>query len=83
MTALSWSPAGNQLAVLWSRTSRPTRLTLLDPLTGATSDVACGFPAGFEAASTPEPEAISWRTMDGAQAHGLFYRPPGRADRRC
>ena len=77
VTALSWSPAGDRLAALWGSASRPTRLALLDPSTGELTDLAHGAPAGFEAAETPTPEAISWPTPDGAQAHGLFYRPPG------
>ncbi|MDP8924238.1 MAG: prolyl oligopeptidase family serine peptidase, partial [Chloroflexota bacterium] len=40
------------------------------------TDLAHGAPAGFEAAETPLPEAVSWPTPDGATAHGLFARPP-------
>ena len=75
--ALSWSPRGDKIAVIWSRADRPTRLLTLDPERGAVTDVASGAPAGFEAAGTELPEAISWSTPDGATAHGLFSRPSG------
>ena len=75
VTALSWSPTGGRLAVLWGSASCPTRLALLDPSTGALGDVAVGVAAGFEAAATPTPVHVSWPTPDGATAHGLFSRP--------
>ena len=77
VTALSWLPAGDRLAVLWGSACRPTRLATLGVESGELTDLALGAPAGFEAAGTPAPEAISRPTPDGARAHGLFYRPPG------
>ncbi|MBA2447875.1 MAG: S9 family peptidase [Chloroflexi bacterium] len=76
-TALSWSPDGDRLAVIWGSASRPTRLATLGPTSGKLMDVALGVPAGFDVASTPAPEAVSWDTPDGARAHGLCYRPTG------
>jgi len=75
--ALSWSPRGDRIAAIWSRADRPTRLITLDAATGEQVDVALGAAAGFEAAGTPLPEAISWPTPDGATAHGLLSRPAG------
>ena len=77
VSALSWSPAGDRLATLWGNASCPTRLVTLDAASGEMTVVADGAPAGFEAAATPAPEAISWSTPDGARAHGLLYHPPG------
>ena len=74
--AISWSGRGDRIAAIWGRADRPTRLIALDPQTGAMTDLAHGAPAGFEAAGTPLPEAVSWPTPDGATAHGLFSRPP-------
>jgi len=77
VSGLCWSPAGDRLAVLWGSAGYPTRLATLDLSSGSKTDLVCGTPAGFEAANTPQPEAISWPTHDGAVAHGLFYRPAG------
>ena len=75
VTALSWSPVANRLAVLWGSSSCPTRLATLDSATGELIDLARGAPAGFEVAGTPPPVHVSWPTPDGATAHGLFSRP--------
>lgn len=77
VAAVSWSPRGDKLAVLWSRADRPTGLYTLDLASGEQTLVADGAPAGFEAAETPLPKAISWPSSDGATAHGLLYRPAG------
>jgi dipeptidyl aminopeptidase/acylaminoacyl peptidase len=78
--AVAWSPGGDRLAMIWGSASRPTRLATIDVSTGEMTDLAHGAPAGFEVAGTPDPEAISWPTPDGVEAHGLLYRPDG-ADR--
>jgi dipeptidyl aminopeptidase/acylaminoacyl peptidase len=75
--AVSWSPQSDQLAVIWGRADAPTCLATLDVATGALTIVAEGAPAGFEAAQTPHPEAISWASTDGVTVHGLLYRPAG------
>jgi dipeptidyl aminopeptidase/acylaminoacyl peptidase len=74
---VSWSPSGDRLAVIWGDASQPTRLATLAVESGEVHAVSLGFPAGFETATTPRPEAISWPTPDGARAHGLLYRPAG------
>ena len=75
--AVSWSPRGDTLAVIWGRADRPTSLATLDASMGGLSVVAHGAPAGFEAAKTPLPEAITWTSSDGATVHGLLHRPAG------
>jgi dipeptidyl aminopeptidase/acylaminoacyl peptidase len=75
--ALSWSGRGDRIAAIWGRADRPTRLVTLDPESGVVTDLATGAPAGFEAAATGLPEAVSWPTPDRATANGLFYRPAG------
>jgi dipeptidyl aminopeptidase/acylaminoacyl peptidase len=73
--AVSWSPRGDRLAVIWGRADQPTGLVTLDLAGGELAVGAHGAPAGFEAAQTPLPEAISWASSDGATVHGLLYRP--------
>ncbi len=77
MQAVSWSPQGDRLAVIWGRADAPTCLATIDVTSGPLVVVAEGAPAGFEAAATPLPEAISWTSSDGATVHGLLYRPAG------
>ncbi|MGE3910947.1 MAG: prolyl oligopeptidase family serine peptidase [Chloroflexota bacterium] len=81
--AVAWSPAGDRLAIIWGRADTPTCLATLNVDDGRMIVVAEGAPAGFEAAGTPLPEAITWQASDGETAHGLFYTPPsvvGQAD---
>jgi dipeptidyl aminopeptidase/acylaminoacyl peptidase len=75
--AVSWSPRGDMLAVIWGRADQPTCVATLDVSSGELRVVAHGAPAGFEAAGTPLPEAITWASSDGVTVHGLLYRPAG------
>ncbi|MFN8523867.1 MAG: prolyl oligopeptidase family serine peptidase [Chloroflexota bacterium] len=75
--AVSWSPIGDRLALLWSRSDRPTRVSILHLASGALQDVALGAAEGYEAAATPAPENVTWPSTDGALVHGLLWRPRG------
>ncbi|MCC6180052.1 MAG: S9 family peptidase [Chloroflexi bacterium] len=75
--AVSWSPRGDALAIVWGSASQPTCLASVDVASGVTTVVAHGAPAGFEAAGTPATEAVSWPTAGHATAHGLLSRPVG------
>lgn len=76
--AVSWSPLGDKLAVIWGRADQPTCLATLDVVSGELQVVAEGAPSGFQAAGTPPPDAVTWTSSDGAVVHGLFYAPAGR-----
>jgi dipeptidyl aminopeptidase/acylaminoacyl peptidase len=75
--AVAWSPKGDRLAVIWGRADAPTSVATIDADSGALTTVAHGAALGFEVAETPLPEAITWASLDGATAHGLFYAPAG------
>ncbi len=83
--AVSWSPRGDQLAVIWGRADQPTCLATLEakPGGGDVMVLAEGAPAGFVPTDPKErlamqPEAVTWTSSDGATVHGLLYLPPGR-----
>jgi dipeptidyl aminopeptidase/acylaminoacyl peptidase len=78
--AVSWSPRGDRLAVIWGRADVPTCLAALEARRGDATPaiIAEGAPAGFEVANTPLPEAVTWTSSDGATVHGLLSRPTGR-----
>jgi dipeptidyl aminopeptidase/acylaminoacyl peptidase len=75
--AVAWSPKGDRLAVIWGRADEPTSLATIEVGSGALTHVAHGAALGFETAGTPQPEAVTWTSLDGETAHGLFYAPPG------
>lgn len=78
--AVSWSPKGDRLAVIYGRADVSTCLGIVQAHPNSHNSlttVAVGAPAGFEAAQTPLPEAVSWKSSDGATVHGLLYLPAG------
>ena len=80
--AVAWSPRGDRLAIIWGRADVPTCVATVqaDPMRGGgLTVIAEGAAAGFEAAGTPLPDAVTWTSSDGATVHGLFYSPPGLA----
>jgi dipeptidyl aminopeptidase/acylaminoacyl peptidase len=76
--AVSWSPRADRLAVIWGRADQPTCLAVADVVSGELTIVAHGAVAGFEAAGTPAPEAVTWTSSDGATVHGLLSQPTER-----
>lgn len=77
--AVAWSPRGDQLAIIWGRADVPTCVATVTVADGGLTTVAEGASAGFDVAGTPQPDAVTWTSSDGATVHGLFYSPPGRA----
>jgi dipeptidyl aminopeptidase/acylaminoacyl peptidase len=74
---LDWSPAG--LTCIRSGARTPPSVVLLDPHAPSTRrSLARGPVAGFEAAGLVEPEPVTWPN-DGADVHGLLWRPPNPA----
>jgi dipeptidyl aminopeptidase/acylaminoacyl peptidase len=82
--AVAWSSRGDdRLAIIWGRADVPTcigTMTAFPKGDGGVTVVAEGASAGFQAAGTPLPEAVTWTSSDGATVHGLFYTPPGLAE---
>jgi len=76
--AVSWSPLGDRLAVIWGRSDQPTCLATLNVASGEMAIVGHGASAGFEAGGTSRPEAVTWTSSDGATVHGLLYLPSDR-----
>ena len=78
--AVSWSPLGDRIAVVWGRADQPTCLATLDVVSGEMTIVGHGAAVGFEVSGTPAPDAVTWTSSDGATVHGLLYTPADCAD---
>ncbi|HEY1634624.1 MAG TPA: LpqB family beta-propeller domain-containing protein [Acidimicrobiales bacterium] len=75
---LSW--IGDRLAAVRSGPRMPTRIVVLDPVTGGETVVARGPVGGFEEADLVEPELVEWEGpavdgLDAGRVHGRLYRP--------
>jgi dipeptidyl aminopeptidase/acylaminoacyl peptidase len=80
--AVSWSPRGDRLAIIWGRADVPTCLATLEakPPPGGWTTIADGAPAGFVPSDpkerlTVQPESVTWTSSDGATVHGLLSLP--------
>jgi len=68
------SPEGNQIALLASGAQVPGRVILYN-LSGETRVVRRSSPEDVPSSNYSTPQAISWKGMDGEDAHGLLYLP--------
>jgi dipeptidyl aminopeptidase/acylaminoacyl peptidase len=85
--AVSWSPRGDRLAIVWGRADVPTCISTLEAKPGDDGEttVAEGAPLGFVPSDSQErrnllPEAVTWISSDGATVHGLLSLPTARPD---
>jgi dipeptidyl aminopeptidase/acylaminoacyl peptidase len=69
---LDWSDHG--LVAIRSGAVTPSQVVVLAPNGSGRRSVARGPVGGFERAALVEPRAITWRS-NGADVHGLLYRP--------
>lgn len=70
------SPSGTTAAVVASSPAVPARIVTADLGAGQGSLVRrYGSPESVPEASLSRPEAVSWESFDGEQAHGLYYSP--------
>jgi dipeptidyl aminopeptidase/acylaminoacyl peptidase len=83
--AVSWSPRGDRLAIVWGRADVPTCIATLETTPGDSGEttIAEGAPLGFvpsdpHARLALQPEAVTWTSSDGATVHGLLSLPAGR-----
>ncbi|MEX2080615.1 MAG: S9 family peptidase [Dehalococcoidia bacterium] len=71
------SPAGEQVAVVATGGQQQPRVVVID-LAGAQPSVSVRRRGGSEAVQAralSRPEAISWASFDGEDAHGLYFAP--------
>lgn len=77
---LRWAPRGDRLLALYSSPTHPSAVVLLDTKRDTQQVVATTALGGLDIPETlVAPEAITWKSTDGLEAHGLLYRPRGLA----
>jgi dipeptidyl aminopeptidase/acylaminoacyl peptidase len=85
------APQGVLGALRWHRNSREVGFSMnsarstsdvysVDATTGAISRWTEGELGGLVASELSEPELIRWKSFDGLEISGFYYRPPGRFD---
>jgi dipeptidyl aminopeptidase/acylaminoacyl peptidase len=69
------SPVGKKIAIIGSGPKASPRVVTHDLATGETHIVARSTGETVPEAALADCEAISWKTADGGDAHGILYRP--------
>jgi dipeptidyl aminopeptidase/acylaminoacyl peptidase len=70
------SPAHNRIAFLGSSAVQPPRVVTLDFASEAAPEVRRRSDTeSIPAAALSSPQAVSWTSFDGEEAHGLYYAP--------
>jgi dipeptidyl aminopeptidase/acylaminoacyl peptidase len=67
--------AGQRLAVMASSSRTTPRLVVVDAASGSVKVVARATGEQLAPEQLSQPEALTWTTAGGEQAHGLFYPP--------
>jgi dipeptidyl aminopeptidase/acylaminoacyl peptidase len=75
---LRWHRALGLLGFTLSTVRSPGDVYVLDPARGALARWTESETGGLDASALPEPELIRWKSFDGREITGFYYRPPAR-----
>lgn len=75
ITHLAAAPHDDRIALVAGKATIPSRVVLHDLATDTTHIVARASGETIPRQALAECEAISWKTANGEEAHGLFYAP--------
>jgi dipeptidyl aminopeptidase/acylaminoacyl peptidase len=76
--ALRWHSNSRELAVAIAHARSPSDVYSLDTVSGTVSRWTEGELGGLVASDLVEPELIRWKSFDGREISGLYYRAPAR-----
>jgi dipeptidyl aminopeptidase/acylaminoacyl peptidase len=74
---LDWGPTG--IAAVRSGARTPPTVVVFDPADGTRREMMRAGEEEVEPDALVEPTPVTWAGRDGADVHGLLYRPTGRA----
>jgi dipeptidyl aminopeptidase/acylaminoacyl peptidase len=74
----SWHPRLSELAFTVSSARSPSDVYSLNPRTGSVTRWTESELGGLIASELAEPSLIRWRSFDGREITGFYYRPPAR-----
>jgi dipeptidyl aminopeptidase/acylaminoacyl peptidase len=75
-SALSFSPGGDRLALIWEQARRPQEVYAVDAETGAATRITESRISALPEDELDEPELVSFPTWDGRDVPAWLYRPP-------
>ncbi len=75
---LAWHPQGRHLAFTVSSARSPSDVWSLDTRSGALDRWTESETGGLPVADFAEPALIRWKSFDGREIPGFYYRPPAR-----
>ncbi|MGH7515707.1 MAG: S9 family peptidase [Gemmatimonadales bacterium] len=75
---LRWHHALGLLGFTLSTVQSPGDVYVLDPARAALTRWTESETGGLDASALPEPELIRWKSFDGREITGFYYRPPAR-----
>jgi dipeptidyl aminopeptidase/acylaminoacyl peptidase len=76
--ALAWHPNNRDLAFSVNNARSTSDVYSLDATNGTVSRWTEGELGGLVASDLSEPELIRWKSFDGLEITGFYYRPPAR-----
>jgi dipeptidyl aminopeptidase/acylaminoacyl peptidase len=76
--ALRWHPNNRDLAFSVASARSPSDVYSLDVTTGAVSRWTEAEIGGLVASDLVEPELVRWKSFDGREISGFYYRAPAR-----
>lgn len=75
---LRWHRALGLLGFTLSTVRSPGDVYVLEPARGVLTRWTESETGGLDASALPEPELIRWKSFDGREITGFYYRPPAR-----
>jgi dipeptidyl aminopeptidase/acylaminoacyl peptidase len=75
---LRWHHALGLLGFTLSTVQSPGDVYVLEPARGTLTRWTESETGGLDASALPEPELIRWKSFDGHEITGFYYRPPAR-----
>jgi len=78
ISGLSWHPGGRELAFTLSSARSPADAYVADVQGGTIERWTESEVGGLDPDSFSEPEIVAWKSFDGREIPGLYYKPPAR-----
>ena len=75
---INWHPRTGELGLTLSTARTAADVYSLDPRTLTLTRWTESETAGLNTADIPDPELIRWKSFDGLEITGFYYRPPAR-----
>jgi dipeptidyl aminopeptidase/acylaminoacyl peptidase len=76
--ALRWHPNSRELGLSIASARSPSDVYSVDAATGTVARWTEGELGGLVASDLAEPELVRWKSFDGLEISGFYYRPPAR-----